>query len=105
MGKQFVRDSCSDGLFRASERDRVFQGNGLSVLSKCRSRSAFAECFTSLVGMPPMRYLTRWRLQLAALCLRESPRSLGRIAYDVGYESEAAFSRAFKSAFGIGKQY
>ena len=65
------------------------------------SRSAFAERFTGLVDMPPMRYLTRWRLQLAAVRLRESPRSLGQIAYDVGYESEAAFSRAFKSAFGI----
>jgi AraC-like DNA-binding protein len=47
------------------------------------SRSAFAERFTSLVGMPPMRYLTRCRLQLAAVRLRESPRSLGKIAYDV----------------------
>lgn len=64
------------------------------------SRSAFAERFTSLVGMPPMRYLTRWRLQLAAVRLRESPRALAQIAYDVGYESEAAFSRAFKSTFG-----
>jgi len=64
------------------------------------SRSAFAERFTSLVGMPPMRYLTRWRLQLSAVRLRESPRSLGQIAYEVGYESEAAFSRAFKSTFG-----
>ena len=73
--------------------DELAQAVGLS-------RSAFAERFTSLVGMPPMRYLTRWRLQLAAVRLRESPRSLGQIAYDVGYESEAAFSRAFKSTFG-----
>jgi len=64
------------------------------------SRSAFAERFTNLVGVPPMRYLTRWRLQLAAVRLRESSRSLGQIAYEVGYESEAAFSRAFKNAFG-----
>lgn len=64
------------------------------------SRSAFAERFTNLVGMPPMRYLTRWRLQVAAMRLRDSPRSLAQIAYDVGYESEAAFSRAFKNAFG-----
>lgn len=65
------------------------------------SRSAFAERFTDLVGTPPMRYLTRWRLQLAAVRLRESPRSTAQIAYDVGYESEAAFSRAFKRAFGV----
>lgn len=65
------------------------------------SRSAFAERFTALVGLPPMRYLTRWRLQLAAVRLRESPRATAQIAYEVGYESEAAFSRAFRKAFGI----
>lgn len=65
------------------------------------SRSAFAERFTVLVGTPPMRYLTHWRLQLAAVRLRESPRAIAQIAYEVGYESEAAFSRAFKNAFGI----
>jgi AraC-like DNA-binding protein len=64
------------------------------------SRSAFAERFTTLIGMPPMHYLTQWRLQLAAVRLRESGRSTAQIAGDVGYESEAAFSRAFKRAFG-----
>ncbi len=65
------------------------------------SRSAFAQRFTGLIGTPPMRYLAKWRLQLAAVRLRESPRSTAQIAYEVGYESEAAFSRAFKRAFGI----
>jgi AraC-like DNA-binding protein len=65
------------------------------------SRSAFAERFTTLIGMPPMRYLAHWRLQLAAVRLRESPRSIAQIAYEIGYESEAAFSRAFKKAFGV----
>jgi AraC-like DNA-binding protein len=65
------------------------------------SRSAFAQRFTALVGMPPMRYLAHWRLQLAAVRLRESPRAIAQIANDVGYESEAAFSRAFKKAFGV----
>lgn len=65
------------------------------------SRSAFAERFSGFVGMPPMRYLSHWRLQLAAVRLRESPRAIAQIAYDVGYESEAAFSRAFKQAFGV----
>jgi AraC-like DNA-binding protein len=65
------------------------------------SRSAFAERFTVLVGLPPMRYLNHWRLQLAAVRLRESPRATAQIAYEVGYESEAAFNRAFKKAFGI----
>jgi AraC-like DNA-binding protein len=54
-----------------------------------------------LIGMPPMRFLAHWRLQLAAVRLRESPRSIAQIAYDIGYESEAAFSRAFKKAFGV----
>ncbi|MFI0459881.1 MAG: helix-turn-helix transcriptional regulator, partial [Candidatus Thiodiazotropha endolucinida] len=65
------------------------------------SRSAFAERFAMLVGLPPVRYLTHWRLQLAAVRLRESPRAIAQICFEVGYESEAAFSRAFKNAFGI----
>jgi AraC-like DNA-binding protein len=65
------------------------------------SRWAFAERFTTLVGMPPMRYLAHLGLQLAAVRLRESPRATGQIAFDVGYESEAAFCRAFKRAFGV----
>lgn len=65
------------------------------------SRSAFAERFTALVGQPPMRYLGHWRLQLAAVRLRESPRATAQIAYEVGYESESAFNRAFKKAFGV----
>lgn len=65
------------------------------------SRSAFAERFSGFVGMPPMRYLSHWRLQLTAVRLRESPRAIGQIAYEVGYESEAAFSRAFKQTFGV----
>jgi AraC-like DNA-binding protein len=64
------------------------------------SRSAFAERFTGLIGVPPMRYLANWRLQLAAARLRESPAATAQIAADVGYESDAAFSRAFKRAFG-----
>lgn len=65
------------------------------------SRSAFAERFTSLIGEPPMRYLAIWRMQLAAQQLRDGHLSVSRIAYDVGYESEAAFNRAFKREFGV----
>jgi AraC-like DNA-binding protein len=64
------------------------------------SRSAFAERFTALVGQPPMRYLAHWRLQLAAVRLRDSNAATAQIAADVGYESDAAFNRAFKRAFG-----
>lgn len=63
------------------------------------SRSAFAERFTALLGAPPMHYLAGWRLQLAALRLRDSAASTAQIAWDVGYESDAAFNRAFKRTF------
>jgi AraC-like DNA-binding protein len=65
------------------------------------SRSALGERFTSLVGEPPMQYLTRWRLALAAQALRDGREPIARIAEKSGYESEAAFSRAFKREFGV----
>jgi transcriptional regulator GlxA family with amidase domain len=65
------------------------------------SRSAFMDRFTSLVGMPPTRYLTAWRLQTAKLSLRETRKSIAQLAHSVGYESEEAFSRAFKREFGL----
>jgi AraC-like DNA-binding protein len=64
------------------------------------SRSALADRFTRLIGVAPMRYLANWRMQVAAQELRNRSTSLARIANTVGYESEAAFSRAFKKAFG-----
>lgn len=64
------------------------------------SRSAFAERFTGLIGVPPMHYLANWRLQLAAVRLRESAAATAQIASEVGYESDAAFNRAFKRVFG-----
>jgi AraC-like DNA-binding protein len=65
------------------------------------SRSALAERFTKLIGEPPMRYLTRWRIQAAAQQLRNSDVPLARIAEQVGYESESAFNRAFRQGFGV----
>jgi AraC-like DNA-binding protein len=65
------------------------------------SRSAFVERFTSLVGVPPIRYLTMWRLQTARLALQESDKAIAQLAHSVGYESEEAFSRAFKREFGM----
>lgn len=64
------------------------------------SRSAFAERFTSLLGQPPMKYLTNWRMQLAAHKLRENRATVSQIAFDVGYESEASFTRAFRREMG-----
>jgi AraC family transcriptional regulator, alkane utilization regulator len=64
------------------------------------SRSVLAERFKDLVGMPPMQYLTGWRLQIAARCLCQPKASTSEIATQAGYESEAAFNRAFKRYVG-----
>jgi AraC-like DNA-binding protein len=64
------------------------------------SRSAFVERFTSIVGMSPIRYLTVWRLQTAKINLRETTKTIAQLAHSVGYDSEEAFSRAFKREFG-----
>ena len=64
------------------------------------SRSAFTDRFTALVGMPPIRYQTLWRLQSARVQLRETRKQVAQVAYSVGYESEEAFSRAFKKEYG-----
>jgi AraC-like DNA-binding protein len=65
------------------------------------SRSVLAERFASYVGQPPMLYLTRWRMQLAANRLTSAITPVGEIAVGVGYESEAAFCRAFKKVTGV----
>jgi len=64
------------------------------------SRSVLAERFATFVGQPPMQYLLQWRMQLAARALEEGGK-VTTVAYEVGYESEAAFSRAFKKLTGI----
>jgi AraC-like DNA-binding protein len=65
------------------------------------SRTNVARRFTELVGQPPMQYLTQWRMQVAANRLSQSGAKLAAIASEVGYDSEAAFSRAFKKATGV----
>lgn len=66
------------------------------------SRSVLAERFAHFVGQPPMQYLTQWRMQLATHLLAEpGARKVTAIAEAVGYESEAAFSRAFKKCVGV----
>ena len=66
------------------------------------SRSVLAERFAQFVGQPPMQYLTQWRMQLATRLLAEpGARKVAAVAEAVGYESEAAFSRAFKKCVGI----
>jgi AraC-like DNA-binding protein len=65
------------------------------------SRSPFATKFTSLVGEPPLAYLTKWRMNVAAAYLRENQLTIRQIAGLVGYESQASFTNAFKRIFSI----
>jgi AraC-like DNA-binding protein len=65
------------------------------------SRSVLSERFDRFLGEPPLTYLARWRLQLAARLLQTSGKSIGQIAADVGYTSQAAFNRAFKRQFDM----
>jgi AraC family transcriptional regulator, alkane utilization regulator len=64
------------------------------------SRTVLGERFAAVLGAPPMRYLTQWRLKLASHLLRSTRETMPEIAGRVGYESEAAFSRAFKRTLG-----
>lgn len=65
------------------------------------SRSAFADRFARTLGVPPMTYLTRWRMLIASQRLRETALPIGKIAADIGYESESTFTRAFTREVGV----
>ena len=65
------------------------------------SRSAFAARFAHLVGEPPLTYLTRWRMEKATRLLRSGHAAIAEIAARVGYDAEAAFSKAFKRWTGM----
>ena len=65
------------------------------------SRSVMAERFTQLVGLPPMHYLAKWRMQIASELLTSSNANIARIAAETGYGSEESFSRAFKKMVGV----
>lgn len=72
----------------------------LLARSVAMSRSAFVQRFTSLVGLPPIKYLTTSRLQSARFLLRDTAKTVAQVAHEIGYESEVAFNRAFKREFG-----
>jgi AraC-like DNA-binding protein len=84
-------------IHQSPEQDWTVQSLAAKV---AMSRSAFASRFARLVGEPPLSYVTRWRMQKAAGLLRQSSATLADIAERVGYDSEAAFSKAFKRAVG-----
>lgn len=65
------------------------------------SRSTFAERFAQRMGVPAMQYLGNWRVQLATRALQRQGVSIAQAAAEVGYESEAAFNRAFKRLVGV----
>jgi AraC-like DNA-binding protein len=65
------------------------------------SRSLLTQRFARFLGQPPLTYLAHWRLQLAAKLLHTTQKTVIEVAFDVGYESEAAFNRAFKREFGL----
>jgi AraC-like DNA-binding protein len=65
------------------------------------SRSVLAERFADLVGIPPMQYLAKWRMQIASGLLSGGNARMATVAAEIGYESEAAFSRAFKKMVGV----
>jgi AraC-like DNA-binding protein len=65
------------------------------------SRTVLAERFNAVIGQPPIEYVTSWRMQLAAERIRSGNENIAAVAADVGYESEAAFNRAFKRVTGM----
>jgi AraC-like DNA-binding protein len=91
------------GRALAALHDRPAEAWTVESLAKeaALSRSALADRFTHLIGEAPMQYLTRWRMQLAATLLRSRDVSVFEAAMEVGYASEAAFSRAFKKVVGV----
>jgi transcriptional regulator GlxA family with amidase domain len=89
-------------VFRAlhSEVARAWTVDALAEAAGM-SRSAFAARFKAQVGEAPLEYLTRWRMYRAGVQLRRGRLSIAEIAAEVGYESEAAFSKAFKRLNGV----
>jgi AraC-like DNA-binding protein len=83
-------------------RDRARAWTVASLAAEAAmSRSAFAARFTELVGQPAMHYVARWRMHTALTWLKEGDVKLGEVASRLGYQSEAAFSRAFKRVMGV----
>lgn len=90
------------GAALALLHDRPAEAWSVASLARASglSRSVFSERFGRLVGEPPLRYLTRWRMQLAARLLEETDLGVAAIGERVGYSSESAFSRAFRNVAG-----
>jgi AraC-like DNA-binding protein len=97
-----ARDPVVGGALSLLHRDPSHAWNVEELASRVgTSRTVLAERFDRFLGEPPLTYLTRWRLQLAARMLQTSTRRIGQIAADVGYTSQAAFNRAFRRQFDV----
>ncbi|MFD5319821.1 AraC family transcriptional regulator [Streptomyces sp. NPDC127098] len=95
-----LRDPAVAASLRAIHRDPAHPWTVASLGAVAGlSRSPFARRFTALVGRPPLAYLTWWRMTLAAQLLRADDRPVARVAEQVGYTSEYAFSKAFRRAY------
>jgi transcriptional regulator GlxA family with amidase domain len=107
-------EACKSGLLRAifnpqigialkSMHEKVeYPWTVESLAGACgMSRSAFAVRFKNLVGETPLEYLTGWRMQKATGMLQEGDKKLFEVGKSVGYDSDAAFSKAFKRVFGV----
>jgi len=101
-GVSITGRNIDDVLTATQIQERPTRDWTLDLLAKDvgLSRSSLAERFTEFVGTPPMQYLQKWRLQIAASKLAEGISNIATIAAEIGYESEAAFSRAFKRSVG-----
>ena len=96
-----LADARLGAALRAMHQDMAKPWTVDALASQAKlSRSAFAQRFRARVGQAPLEYLTRWRMVKAAQLLRQERLSLGQVAAQVGYESEAAFSKAFKRQIG-----
>lgn len=84
----------------SNERDRKWSVSSLAARANM-SRSAFAVAFRAVVGQPPLQYLTELRMRRAAELLRLDNITIKEVGYRVGYESDIAFTRVFKSFFGM----
>lgn len=96
-----LNDPATNAALQAMHRDPAHRWTVATLAAEAGlSRSPFARRFTTLVGQPPLSYLTRWRMIIAARLLRESDAPLSTIAGRVGYTSEFAFASAFKRHHG-----
>jgi AraC-like DNA-binding protein len=97
-----LRDPFVGKALSVMHRDPVKDWTSEELAKEVRlARSVLAERFTALVGIPPIHYLAKWRMQLASELLTGGSANMATIATEIGYGSEAAFSRAFKKIVGV----